>query len=56
MTTIADLVRGKPDPYAAAIATFKERFPDREAGTIKFVFADGSDVVFKVIYELERKP
>ena len=52
MSTIADLVRTKPDPYAAAIAVFRDRFPDREAGTVRFEFADKSELTFKVTYSL----
>ncbi|MNJ10732.1 hypothetical protein D3C77_48960 [compost metagenome] len=52
MSTIADMVRAKTDAYAAAVAVFKDRFPDREAQTIKFVFADGSELMFKIRYEV----
>lgn len=52
MSTIADLVRTKPDPYAAAIAVFRDRFPDREAKTVRFEFADKSELTFKVTYSL----
>lgn len=50
MTTIADMVKAKPDQYDAAIACFEQRDLDREAHTITFHFADQSKLTFKITY------
>ncbi|MNM65910.1 hypothetical protein D3C81_773750 [compost metagenome] len=52
MSTIADLVRAKPNQYDAAIACFTHRDIDREAHTLTFHFADGSKLKFKITYTL----
>lgn len=50
MTTIADMVKAKPDQYDAAIAYFARREQDREARTITFHFSDQSKLTFKITY------
>lgn len=40
------------DPYAYCIAHFSERHKDTDARTIKFVFADKSELTFKITYEV----
>lgn len=40
------------DPYAYCIAHFTERHLDRDARTIRFVFADGSELIFNIRYEV----
>lgn len=52
MSTIADLIRSKSDPYGMSIAMFKDRFTDRESRTVTFHFADKSTLTFKVRYTL----
>lgn len=52
MSTIADLIRRKPDPYGMSIAMFKDRFTDRESRTVTFHFSDESTLTFKVSYML----
>lgn len=50
MKTIADMVRARPDPYAAAIECFSRREPDRMARRITFWFADESELTFDITY------
>lgn len=50
MSTIAEMVKAKPDQYDAAIACFARREQDREAHTITFHFADQSKLTFKITY------
>lgn len=50
MTTIAEMVRAKPDPYTAAIACFSKRDLDREAHRVTFSFADESSLAFQISY------
>lgn len=52
MSTIADLIRNKPDQYQQAIACFSFRNVDRENNTVTFHFADKSTLTFKVSYTL----
>ena len=52
MSTIADLIRSKPDQYQQAIACFTLRNVDRENNTVTFHFADKSTLTFKVSYTL----
>lgn len=40
------------DPYAYCIAHFTERHKDTAARTVKFVFADKSELTFKITYEV----
>lgn len=40
------------DPYAYCIKHFTARYPDREGRTIRFVFADKSELTFKITYEV----
>lgn len=42
------------DPYAYSIAHFTERYHDREARTIRFVFADKSTLTFDIRYEVRK--
>lgn len=42
------------DPYAYCIAHFTERYLDREGRTIRFVFADKSELTFNIKYEVAR--
>lgn len=50
--TIADMIRTKPDPYAAAIACFSSRDLDRGERTVTFHFEDRSVLTFKIKYEV----
>lgn len=52
MSTIADLIRNKPDQYQQAIACFSYRNVDRETNTVTFHFSDKSTLTFKVSYTL----
>lgn len=52
MSTIAEMIRAKPDPYESAIACFEQRDLDREAHTITFHFVDRSTLVFKITYTI----
>ena len=56
MSTIAEMVKAKPDQYDAAIACFVHRDLDREAHTITFHFADGSKLKFKITYTAMEHP
>lgn len=55
MSTIADLIRNKPDQYQQAIACFSFRNVDRETNTVTFHFADDSKLTFKVSYTLAEE-
>ncbi len=50
MTTIAQMVRAKPDPYAAAKAVFVNRDAPWDREEIVFYFADGSSLTFQITY------
>jgi hypothetical protein len=50
MTTIAQMVRARPDPYEAAISCFAHRNVDREAHRVTFWFDDGSSLIFQITY------
>lgn len=50
MTTIAQMVRARPNPYDAAISCFARRELDREAHRVTFWFDDGSSLTFQIIY------
>ena len=52
MSTIADLIRNKPDQYQQAIACFSYRNVDRETNTVTFHFSDKSTLTLKVSYTL----
>ena len=52
MSTIAEIIRSKPDQYQQAIACFSVRNVDRETNTVTFHFADHSTLTFKVSYTL----
>lgn len=55
MSTIADLIRSKPDQYQQAIACFTFRNVDRENNTVTFHFADESTLTFKISYTLDEE-
>lgn len=40
------------DPYAYCVKHFTARYPDREGRTIRFVFADNSELTFNIKYEV----
>lgn len=52
MSTIADLIRNKPDQYQQAVACFSYRNVDRETSTVTFHFSDKSTLTFKDSYTL----
>ena len=52
MSTIAEIIRSKPDQYQQAIACFSFRKVDRETNTVTFHFRDESTLTFKVSYTL----
>lgn len=57
MPTIAEIVRAKPDPYAAAIEVFSRRDPDRLNRKITFWFADDSSLSFRITYSpIDEEP
>ena len=56
MSTIADLIRNKPDQYQQAIACFSSRDLDRENHTVTFHFADKSTLTFQISYTLIAEP
>lgn len=56
MSTIADLIRNKPDQYQQAIACFSYRNVDRETNTVTFHFADKSKLTFRISYMLLEEP
>lgn len=56
MSTIADLIRDKPDQYQQAIACFSYRNVDRETNTVTFHFADKSTLTFQISYTLIAEP
>lgn len=40
------------DPYAYCIAHFTERHKDTDGRTVRFVFADKSELTFNIKYEI----
>ena len=51
--TIADRVRNKTDPYAAAVALMEYRDAPFGGNKVTFHFADGSTLTFRKEYHLE---